>query len=199
MACVAAITLAPLLIVFTPGGAARASVSIYAGAIIALFAVSATYHRFTWSPAVRSIWQRVDHSMIFIAIAATYTPIAVMTLPRGSAQLVLALVWTGAALGVVSKFVFRTHNTVVIALPYVVVGWAALAVIDDFWRSLGGGGFAMVLIGGVLFTVGAVIYALKRPDPWPRWFGYHEIFHLFVIGGVALHYVVVAFVAVPQA
>ena len=199
IAAVAATALAPIVIASGPGGADRAVVAVYAIAVIGVFAVSAAYHRFEWTPQVKALIRRLDHSMIFVFIAATYTPVGFFALETGSAQLVLSVVWSGAVLGVIGRVAWLDAPRWVLIAPYPVVGWAALLVIGDVWRGLGVAGSTLLFIGGGLYTLGALIYAIRRPDPWPRWFGYHEIFHLLVIAAVAVHYVAITFFALPLA
>ncbi len=196
LAFVAAVSLCPLIIVFSPGS--RAAAALYGAATIGLFGVSAVYHRFNWKARAHSILRRLDHSMIFVAIAATYTPVA-LALPHGPGSLVMALVWSGAAAGVaVQLFWPRAPRPLVVAL-YVTVGWVALFVIGPIWTALGVAGFVLFMTGGVLHTAGAAVYATRRPDPVPSWFGFHEVFHLLVVAAVATHYVGVTFVALPLA
>lgn len=198
-AFVAALTLAPIMIVIAPGIGPRFVVAAYVIGIAALFGISALYHRPNWGPTGHAVMRRLDHSMIFIAIAATYTPIAVFALPHEIARTVLWVVWMGAAVGI------TLHNLVphapypVIAAPYVAVGWVAVIAMNDILHSLGVAGFVLVVTGGGLYTIGALVYAFRRPDPWPVTFGYHEIFHLLVIAAAALHYVNFAFVVLPKA
>lgn len=199
MAFIAALTLMPIMIVAAPRVAPRFIVAIYCAAIVGLFGVSALYHRVDWGESGYNFMRRLDHSMIFVAIAGTYTPIAIFALPPFERNLVLGIVWSGALIGIGARLVFHNAPYWVIAVPYVVVGWVAVFVLDDIWRSMGAAGFVLLLVGGGLYTIGAGIYAFRRPDPWPTMFGYHEIFHLFVIGGAATHYVAVAFFALPQA
>jgi hemolysin III len=168
-------------------------------AIVALFTVSALYHRIHWGERAQAVLRRLDHSMIFIAIAATYTPIAVFVFPSGTTALVLTLVWVGAGAGTAMRLWWHGAPYWVVAIPYLAVGWVGVVALGDIWRGLGAGGFTLIVVGGGLFTFGAVIYAMHWPNPWPRWFGYHEIFHVLVVAGIAVHYVVVAFYAVPQA
>ncbi|GJM38479.1 MAG: membrane protein [Acidimicrobiales bacterium] len=194
-----ALTLAPIMIVATPGVAPRFVVALYVAAIAGLFGISALYHRVDWSPAARARMKRLDHSMIFIAIAGTYTPIAVFAMSPNVARIVLPVVWIGALIGIVVRNLWPDAPKPLAAAPYVAVGWVAVFVMFDMWSSLGVAGFTLVAVGGLLYTFGAVIYAFRRPNPWPHHFGYHEIFHLLVIGGAALHYVSVAFVAIPKA
>lgn len=198
-AFVVALTLLPMMVVAAPGVLPRVVTALYASAIAGLFGISALYHRVDWSPTSRSRMKRLDHSMIFIAIAGTYTPIAVFALSDGIAQVVLPVVWIGAIAGIVVRNIWPDAPKPLAAAPYVAVGWVAVFVALDMWHSLGITGFALVAAGGLLYTVGAVVYASRRPNPWPRTFGYHEVFHLLVIGGAALHYASVAFVALPKA
>jgi hemolysin III len=194
-----ALTLAPIMIVATPGVSARFVTALYVTAITALFGISALYHRVDWAPAARNRMKRLDHSMIFIAIAGTYTPIAVFALSPGVARIVLGVVWAGALIGIGVRNLWPHAPKPLAAAPYVAVGWVAVFVMFDMWRSLGVAGFTLVAVGGLLYTFGAGIYAFRRPNPWPRTFGYHEIFHLLVIGGATLHYVSIAFIALPKA
>ncbi|MGI9605099.1 MAG: PAQR family membrane homeostasis protein TrhA [Acidimicrobiales bacterium] len=187
-----ALTLAPILIVITPGVAPRFIMAIYGLSIVGLFGVSALYHRNTWSERAIARIRRLDHSMIFVATAATHTPIALLALPRGPGWLLFAVVWTGATLGIAGRVFFPDAPYPVVAIPYVLVGWSSLFVIDDVWNELGVAAFVLLIVGGGLYTLGAVIYAAHRPNPWPNHFGYHEIFHALTIGGAACHYVVIA-------
>ncbi len=198
MAFASAMTLAPILIVMSPGVGPRFVAAEYGYAIAALFGISALYHRGDWSPRARSIMRRLDHSMIFVAIASTYTPIALLELPRQTGLVLLGVVWAGALLGIASRLVWTSAPYPVIALPYLLTGWAAVVVIDDIWHSLGVAGFVLIVVGGGCYTLGALFYALHKPNPWPEWFGYHEIFHLLVIAGAACHYVAIAFFVLPD-
>lgn len=191
--------LAPIVIALGPGGGDRAVVAVYAIAVVGVFGVSAVYHRFDWSPAVLAMFRRLDHSMIFVFIAASYTPVGFFALETGAAQLVLSVVWSGALVGVVGRVVWLNAPRWVLVAPYLVVGWAALLVIDDVWRGMGTVGATLLIVGGGLYTIGVLVYSTRRPDPWPRWFGYHEIFHLLVIAAVTVHYVAIAFFALPLA
>ena len=194
LAAIAAIVLCPILIALAPDGT-RAAASIYSACVIALFAISATYHRFDWKGSALAFMRRLDHSMIFVVIAATYTPIAVVALPEFQGRLILAVVWSGAVGGAVLHLFWPDAPRKLLVGLYLSVGWAALLVIVDIWRELGVAGFVLLLAGGLMHSIGGAIYALKRPDPWPTVFGFHEVFHLFVIAGIACHYVVVAFFA----
>ncbi len=199
VAALFALVLAPIVIALGPGGADRAVVAVYSVAVVGVFGVSALYHRFDWTPPVQAVIRRLDHSMIFVFIAATYTPVGFFALEPDAARLVLSVVWSGALLGVVGRVIWLGAPRWVLVAPYPVVGWAALMVIGDVWRGMGTAGSVLLFVGGGLYTLGALIYAFRRPDPWPRWFGYHEVFHLLVVAAVAVHYVAIAFFALPRA
>ncbi len=188
-----ALTLAPILIVVTPGVADRFIVATYAFSIVGLFGISAMYHRVDWSPRAGARVRKLDHSMIFVATAATHTPIALMSLPPRPGWTLFAVVWTGAVVGICGRVFWTNAPYWMVALPYVVVGWSSLFVINHVWSSLHLAGFILLLVGGVLYTAGAVIYAMHRPNPWPTHFGYHEIFHTLTVLAAACHYVTIAF------
>lgn len=191
VAAVAATVLCPIVIALSPGH--RVPVALYAGAVIALFAVSASYHCLFWGTRARAAFRRIDHATIFIVIAATYTPIALATLERGARVAVLTVVWIGAAIGATTQLAWpRLPRWLTVSL-YVAVGWAIVPVVHDVWGDVGVAGFVLLLAGGILHTLGAVVYALERPDPNPAWFGFHEVFHALVVGAIAAHYVVIAF------
>jgi len=196
---IVALTLAPIMIVAAPGVGPRLVIAFYTLSIAALFGVSALYHRVPWSPRVRRAMQRLDHAVIFVAIGGTYTPVALFALSPWAAKLVLALVWGGAAVGIFMRVKFTEASKAVVALPYLVVGWCLMAVVADAWRHLGVAGFLLLLVGGLAYTAGALVFAFQRPDPWPATFGFHEVFHVLTVAGAALHYVAVAFVVLPMA
>ncbi len=188
------------LVFAAPDGEARVAVGIYAISVAALFGTSALYHRITWdSQAARRWMRRLDHSMIFFLIAGTYTPFALLALEGTLATVILVVVWAGALGGIVLKLVWIDAPKAVIALIYVILGWVALAAFPELLEEVGVTGTALVAAGGVLYTVGAVVYAMKRPDPAPRVFGYHEVFHALVIAAAALQYAVIAFYVIPRA
>lgn len=161
-----------------------------------LFGVSATYHRGTWSPQHAIILRRFDHANIFLIIAGTYTPLAVALLEPRSATILLTIAWAGALIGVAFR-VFWTHAPRWLYVPaYVALGWIAVFYMPQF---LAGGGWAVVWLlvaGGLAYTAGAVVYGLKRPNPSPAWFGFHEIFHAATLAGFACHFVAVAIAVV---
>ena len=192
-----AIALSPILIVLSSN--ARLLSILYSLAVIGLFGVSSCYHGFSWSASAHDLLRRIDHSMIFITIAATYTPISWLLLPRSAAITVLIATWAGAAIGVLIMIFWPKAPQIVLVPIFLIVGWSALLVIDDFFASMSTTGLIFLLLGGSFHTIGAVVYGLKKPDPWPKTFGFHEIFHFCVVCGVASHYGVIAFIALPAA
>jgi hemolysin III len=189
----------PILIAHARSAGAAAALTVYVCSIAALFGVSAAFHRVRWSPVARRRMRRADHATIFIGIAGTYTAVGGLALGGWSRVFILCLVWAGAVGGITLRQVWLEAPKWAVAVPYVVVGWSALAVLPELVHSLGGLGFGLLLAGGAFYTLGAVVYALRRPDPWPAVFGYHEIFHACTIAGAALHFVVIAWFALPRA
>jgi len=187
-----------ILVTRARSAGAAVALSVYVTSIAALFGVSAAFHRKNWSPVARRRMRRADHSTIFVAIAGTYTAVAGLALTGWARLLVLSLAWVGAAVGITLRQVWLDAPKWVVALPYLVVGWAALTVLPQLDRSLGTAGFALLLAGGVFYSAGAAVYSLRRPDPRPEVFGYHEVFHLCTVAGAVLHYVVIAAYVVPR-
>jgi hemolysin III len=185
------------LVVVAPAGRATVASAIYAASVAAMFGTSALYHRVTWpTPAARRWMRRLDHSMIFLLIAGTYTPFALLVLEGTLATVILVLVWAGALGGILLKLVWIDAPKPLVATLYVVLGWVAVVAFPDLVEELGLAGTALVAAGGLLYTAGAVVYALGRPNPVPSVFGYHEIFHALVIAAAALQYAVIVFVVV---
>jgi len=172
---------------------------VYACSISLLFGVSALFHRHTWGPVGRRRMRRADHSTIFIAIAGSYTAVAGIALTGWARTAVLLIVWIGAIAGITLRQVWLDAPKWVIALPYVVVGWAAVVVLPQLYRALGPVGFSLLLAGGLAYSAGAVVYALKKPNPVPGVFGYHEVFHACTIVGAVLHFICVAAFVLPLA
>lgn len=174
------------------------AVTIYAVSLSALLGTSALYHRVEWRrPDTRRWMRRLDHSMIFLLIAGTYTPFALLVLDGPLADAILAVVWIGALLGAAVEIVWIEHPKWVAAIVYLSMGWVAIIAFPGLWEEMGVGGTLLVAAGGLLYTVGAVVYATQRPNPAPRVFGYHEVFHLFVILAAAAHFAAIAFFALP--
>ena len=197
LAFITAIILSPILIHAAEG--ARGLASVYSVAIIALFGVSSTYHGHDWSSNAHELWRRIDHGMIFVAIASTYTPLAWLILPRTERLLILSIAWVGAACGILIMLFWPVAPRSLLVSLFILVGWSALLIIDDLWRFLSPWGFMLLICGGALHTLGAGVYAAQRPDPWPSIFGFHEIFHILVVFAVAAHYVLIAFFVLPTA
>jgi hemolysin III len=188
-----------VLVIVAPPGKATFAAAVYAVSVAALFGTSALYHRITWaSQAARRWMRRLDHSMIFLLIAGTYTPFALLVLDGTLATVILALVWGGAAAGILLKLVWLDAPKPLVAAVYVILGWVAVAAFPDLFDEIGIGGVAMVAAGGLLYTLGALVYAFQRPDPAPTVFGYHEVFHALVIAAAALQYAAVAFFVIPD-
>jgi hemolysin III len=188
------------LVLAAPPGKPRLAALVYALAVPALFGTSALYHRVTWASAAARRWmRRLDHSMIFVLIAGTYTPFALLVLHGPLATVILVTVWSGAGGGIVLKLLWIDAPKPLVAGVYVLLGWVAVAAFPGLLGELGVLGTVLVATGGLLYTVGAVIYALGRPNPLPGVFGYHEVFHALVIVAAALQYAVVAFLVVPRA
>lgn len=187
------------LVLAAGGRAATGATAIYAGAVSALLGTSALYHRVTWRPQARRWMRRLDHAMIFVLIAGTYTPVTLLALRGTVATRLLWVVWGGALAGVVLKLAWIDAPRWLVAGVYVALGWAAVAVLGRLPGAIGWLGVLGLAAGGVLYTAGAVVYASRRPDPAPAVFGYHEVFHALVIAAIALHYAVVAFAVLPHA
>jgi hemolysin III len=198
-ALVAVLIAGPLLVSDAQNARVAAVLAIYVASIAALFGVSAAFHRIKWSPRARRLMRRADHGTIFVGIAGTYTAVAGICLAGWTRGLVLALVWAGAVVGIVLRQVWLDAPKWAIALPYVVVGWSALAVVPQLVHFMGGTGFGLLLAGGVAYTAGAIVYARRRPDPFPSVFGYHEIFHACTVVGATLQFVAIAVFALPRA
>ena len=183
------------LVLAAPAGEATVASAIYAVSVAALFGTSALYHRVTWASLTARRWmRRLDHSMIFLLIAGTYTPFAVLVLEGTLATVILLVVWTGALAGVALKLVWIDAPKPLVAVLYVLLGWVAVAAFPDLVAGLGVTSTALVAAGGMLYTAGAVVYALGRPNPVPAVFGYHEVFHALVIAAAALQYAAIVFV-----
>jgi hemolysin III len=186
-----------VLVIVAPSDKATAAAVIYAISVSGLFGASALYHTVTWRPAARRWMRRLDHSMIFVLIAGTYTPFALLLLHGTLSTVVLAIVWAGALAGAVMKLAWVDAPKWLMAVVYVALGWVGAATTPQLLSRGGVGVVTLLAVGGVLYTAGAVIYALRRPDPRPKVFGYHEIFHILVIAAAAAHYAAIAGYAIP--
>ncbi len=188
------------LIVAAKTPKATLAVAIYAVSLSALLGTSALYHRVNWErPNARRWMRRLDHSMIFFLIAGTYTPFALLVLNGWLADAILVVVWIGAIAGAIVEMVWIDHPKWVAALIYLSLGWVAVIAFPGLWDEMGVPGTLLVAAGGLLYTAGAVVYATQRPNPSPRVFGYHEVFHALVIAAAAAQFAAVAFFALPSA
>jgi hemolysin III len=186
-------------LVLVAGPDSAPAFAVYGLAVAGLFGVSALYHRGHWQPVVRARLQRADHSMIFVLIAGTYTPICVHVLDGSLGTALLAGVWTGALIATALELRPTPAPRAVVVVLSIALGWVALPALPTVMDELGWVATSLIGLGGVLYTVGAVIYARRRPDPLPDVFGYHEVFHALTIAGAASHYAVIAFWVLPLA
>ena len=190
-----AIVLGAVLISLADGTAARVSSAVFVASSLLLFGISATYHRFHWKERTRVLLKRFDHANIFLLIAGTYTPLAIMALPPEKGYLLLALVWGGTLLGIGFR-VFWIHAPRWAYVPlYVLLGWAAVLYIVDLFQA-NVVMMVLVIVGGLAYTAGAVIYGMKRPNPVPGVFGFHEIFHTLTVVAFLCHWTGILLVAV---
>ena len=186
-----------VLVILSPDATTRWGSALFSASALVLFTVSAIYHTGSWSPRVWTFLRRFDHANIFVLIAGSYTPLTLILLEGTQRTMLLTTFWTCALLGVLFR-VFWTDAPRWLHTPiYIAMGWVAIVFLPDFAQGaserLGGdiGTAVMVLIaaGGALYTLGGVVYGFQRPNPWPRWFGFHEVFHTFTILAFVTHYV----------
>ncbi|TAM68356.1 MAG: hemolysin III family protein [Microbacteriaceae bacterium] len=187
-----------VLICLADGAAAKWASAVFMLTSMLLFGNSALYHRFNWKPRAKATLKRIDHANIFLLIAGTYTPLAVLALPPSKGILLLSLVWGTTALGIAFRvFWIGAPRWLYVAL-YIATGWAALMYIVDLFHA-GAPMMILVIIGGLLYTMGAVIYGLKKPNPFPGSFGFHEIFHTLTVFAFMCHWVAVLLIAIAPA
>ena len=172
----------------------RVGALVYAVGLIALFGVSGTYHRVGWSDNARRLMQKLDHGTIFVMIAASYTPLCLIVLQGWLAWTMLAIAWTGAVVGFVVAFTGGRTSRIVRGTLYITLGWVAVAAVPQMWQHMSIAELVLIAVGGVLFTVGSVFLLTNWPDPFPRVFGYHEVWHVMVIAAVACHFVAITMV-----
>jgi hemolysin III len=186
-----------LLVAFAPTGEARLACAVYAISVSGLFGTSALYHRINWSPRARRWMRRLDHAMIFVLIAGTYTPFALLALDGSFSTIVLLGVWGGAIGGIVLQLVWIDAPKWLSAVVYIALGWFAIVAAPEFIAQVNPVALLLVALGGVLYTVGAVIYATRRPDPVPAVFGYHEVFHALTIAAALAQLAAIVFFVLP--
>lgn len=181
-----------VLIALAPDGGPRGAATVFTITAALLFGTSAVYHRGHWSAKVNGVLKRLDHSNIFLIIAGTYTPFAVTLLPWSQARTLLVIVWAGAIGGVLFRVLWVGAPRWLYVPIYVALGWVAVFYFGPFLRSGGVAVITLITVGGLLYTLGAVVYGTKWPNPSPRWFGFHEIFHAFTVAAFTAHYVAVS-------
>jgi hemolysin III len=176
-------------------GRPRLASAVFALTAALLFGVSGLYHRGAWSPRVDRVLRRLDHASIFLIIAGTYTPFALLLLHGGRGELLLWIIWLGALAGVAFRVLWAGAPRWLSTTVYLALGWTVVFFLPDFWRSGAIATLVLLAAGGVLYSLGGLVYGLKRPNPSPRWFGFHEVFHSFTLVAWALHYVAVSMTA----
>ncbi len=191
----AAVPAGVALVLLARGATARVAVLVYALSLVGLYGASAAYHRRQWTAKARARMQRLDHSMIFVLIAGTYTPFCLLALHGAWSIVLLAAVWAGAIAGIVLKLVGVDRTKVASAILYIALGWLAVVATPVVISNLSIAPLVLLASGGVLYTVGAVVFSTRRPNPSPLVFGYHEVWHSFVVGGSVCHYAVILLLA----
>jgi hemolysin III len=192
-ACLAFAGLGVALVASAPGPRERLAAAVFGGCLVLTFGVSALYHRVTWSPTRRTLMRSADHAAIYLLIAGTYTPYGLLVLRDGWRFSVLGIVWTGAILAIAQRLVWRDAPKWLPAAAATALGWVGIVAFPQIAAGTGLVGTSLILVGGLFYTLGAVVYVLRRPDPLPSVFGYHELFHVFTIVAAACQYAAVAF------
>ena len=164
---------------------------IYSLGLLLLFGISALYHRPFWTASRRALFKKLDHSAIYILIAGTFTPICLLSLSVESGHRLLIIIWIAAAVGILQSIFWAKAPKYMTALFYIVMGWQALPFLEELNRSFGFNNLILLILGGFFYTVGAIFYALKKPNFYPSTFGYHELFHLFTIIAALLHFIII--------
>jgi hemolysin III len=191
-AFVVSIIAAPVLIVSANGSRARFAAAVFAVSVAVCFGASALYHRVTWSPSARRWMRRADHAGVYLLIAGTYTPVSLLVLDRTWGRVILTVVWSGAIVAALLKFVWLDAPKWVAAAVGIALGWVAVVALPQLVDRLQPSALTLLIAGGLLYSLGAVVYARRKPDPLPRVFGYHEVFHALTIAAVTCQYVAIA-------
>jgi hemolysin III len=194
----AAVGVGVALVLTAEAGRARVSAAVFSACVAACFGASALYHRPTWRPNVRAWLARLDHGGVYLLIAGTYVPFGLLVMSTAWAVPVLTVVWGGALLAILLKLVWVQAPKWLSAMIGIGLGWVAAAAFPQLLK-VQPLGILLVIVGGLLYTAGAVVYARRRPDPVPHVFGYHELFHVLTLGGVTCHYAAIAFFVLPRA
>jgi hemolysin III len=188
----ASLAFGTLLVAGASGAGERASAAVFAVTVATMFGVSALYHRVTWRPTVRRWMRRLDHAAIYLLIAGTYTPFALLALSGAWRWTILPVVWGGALAAIMIKVAWIDGPKWLSVAIGITLGWVGIVALPQLWEHAGAGGVALLLLGGSFYTIGALVYAARRPDPVPAVFGYHELFHALVIAAAACQYAAVA-------
>lgn len=183
-----------VLVAVAPTGLGKISAAVFLVASLLLFGTSGIYHRFNWGPRGDAILRRIDHSNIYVFIAATYTPMACMMLTGRSRVILLVLIWSAALAGLAFRLLWLGAPRWLYTVLYLLMGWAAVGWLKPFYETGGMAVFVLICVGGLLYSAGAVVYGTKRPNPSPRWFGFHEIFHACTIAAFVAHYIAISMV-----
>jgi hemolysin III len=191
-----AVVVAPFLVVAADGTRRRLAAAAFSASVAACFGSSALYHRVSWTPRVRPWMRRVDHAGIYLLIAGTYAPVSLLVLGGAWRLTILAIVWGGAALAILLKFAWVAAPKWLAAAIAMALGWVAVVVVPQLVVLLNPAAFVLLVVGGLAYTAGAIVYARRRPDPVPAVFGYHELFHTLTLLAVVCHYVAIAFFVV---
>ncbi len=181
-----------VLVALAGTGEARAAAAIFASTGVLLFGTSALFHRGSWSPRIHRLLRRLDHSNIFLIIAGTCTPFAVLALPASDGRVLLWVMWVGALAGVVFRVFWVGAPRWLYTPVYLALGWVTVFFLPGFLTGAGVAVLVLIVVGGALYSVGALVYGLKRPNPSPRWFGFHEVFHTLTVAAFIVHYVAVS-------
>ena len=189
---------APLLLLVANSPRAYVGGAIFAASLILLYGTSASYHRITWTPLFQAIISRLDHSMVLVLIAGTYTPFCLVVLNTAWGITMLSVIWGIAGAGILMNLAWPASPRWLRVTFYVVLGWLGLISAWELAAWFTPSPLALLVLGGVLYTLGGVVYVIRKPNPWPRVFGYHEIFHLLVVLGSTLHYSLVAIYVLPS-
>jgi hemolysin III len=191
-AFIVSIVVAPLLLLSADASRARFAATVFALSVVGCFGVSALYHRVTWTPRVRRWMRRADHAGVYLLIAGTYTPVALLVLEGTLGRVILTIVWVGALAAIVLKFVWLDAPKWVAAAIGLALGWVAVVALPKLVDRLEVSALTLLIAGGLLYSLGAIVYARRKPDPLPRVFGYHEVFHALTIAAAACQYVAIA-------
>jgi hemolysin III len=194
----AAVVLAVPLALMAEPGRGRISAIVFSACLAGCFGASALYHRPTWQPVARSWLARLDHAGIYLLIAGTYTPIGLIIMSRAWAVPVLSVVYAGAAAAILLKLFWVQAPKALSAVLGLALGWIGVVAYSQIGK-IGAAGIALILLGGLFYTVGAIVYARRRPDPLPAVLGYHELFHICTLGAAACHWAAIAFFVLPHA